>query len=381
MSRSRGGQRRQPGRCGAPPRPGGAANASISRLVTDGREQRVAGRRHPDRGDQVGARRVLEQEPARPGAQRLVHVVVEVERGQDDHLRARPAPAAVIRRVASSPSITGIRMSISTTSGRCAGRGGHRLGAVRRLAHHGEARRPRGSRRSRRGPVPGRRRPAPAAERAGSQVHGSTGVLPHRKPCRNGEPAAVGRDRPSARRRRRPPVPRYPPGRTAGPTSAAAGPSARAAAVPAPCAVRPAPPGPTRCTVSEPAGAGDPHGRREPGACRSVFVSASCTIRYAVRSMPAGSAPGSPSTVRVTGSPAARTASSTSSRRDSEADGVAGTFGISLRRMDRAAPRAAGATPPSPAGRSTRSGPRTWPRPPGAPAAARRSPPPAPPSG
>jgi hypothetical protein len=48
-------------------------------------EQGVAGRNHPDGGQQVGRGRVLEQEPAGPGPQRLVHVLVQVEGGQDQH--------------------------------------------------------------------------------------------------------------------------------------------------------------------------------------------------------------------------------------------------------------------------------------------------------
>ena len=65
---------------------------------------------------QVRGRRVLEQEAARAGAQRGVGVLVEVEGGEDDDPR-RGSPEATIRRVASTPSMPGIRTSISTTSG------------------------------------------------------------------------------------------------------------------------------------------------------------------------------------------------------------------------------------------------------------------------
>ena len=52
----------------------------------DGRgEQRVAAGHDPDRRDDLLRRRVLEHEPARAGPQRVVDVVVEPERGQDQH--------------------------------------------------------------------------------------------------------------------------------------------------------------------------------------------------------------------------------------------------------------------------------------------------------
>ena len=80
-------------------------------------QQGVAGGDHPHRVDQLLRRRVLEQEPAGAGAQRGVHVVVEVERRQH-RARAAGRPARSIRRVASMPSTCGMRTSISTTSGR-----------------------------------------------------------------------------------------------------------------------------------------------------------------------------------------------------------------------------------------------------------------------
>jgi len=57
----------------------------------DGRgEQRVAGANRAHRGDELLGRGVLEQEPARPGGQRGVDVLVEVEGGEDDD----PAPGS-----------------------------------------------------------------------------------------------------------------------------------------------------------------------------------------------------------------------------------------------------------------------------------------------
>ena len=81
------------------------------------REERVAGGDGADRREQLLGRVVLEHEPARAGAQRLVDVLVEVERRQDQDPRAESS-AARMRRVASSPSSSGMRMSIRTTVGR-----------------------------------------------------------------------------------------------------------------------------------------------------------------------------------------------------------------------------------------------------------------------
>jgi hypothetical protein len=63
---------------------------------------------------------VLDQEPAGSALDRAIDVVVEVERGQDDDPDVAQQRVATICRVASSPSMTGIRTSISTTSGRSA---------------------------------------------------------------------------------------------------------------------------------------------------------------------------------------------------------------------------------------------------------------------
>ena len=76
-------------------RPGGgaggvgeaAANSWISRRVMRRRQQRLALRDDPDARGELLGRDVLEQEPGRAGAQRLVDVLVEVEGGehQDAH--------------------------------------------------------------------------------------------------------------------------------------------------------------------------------------------------------------------------------------------------------------------------------------------------------
>ena len=60
----------------------------------------------------------FEQEAARAGAQRLEHVLVEIERREDQHPRRRGRVVAGDARVASSPSISGMRMSMRMTSGR-----------------------------------------------------------------------------------------------------------------------------------------------------------------------------------------------------------------------------------------------------------------------
>ena len=91
-----------------------------------------------------------------------------------------PACAARMRRVASRPSISGIRMSISTTSGRCRSTAGDRLRAVGGLGHHVDARRRRGSSGTRCGPASGRRRSAREARFA--QPRSPVAVAVHRDP-------------------------------------------------------------------------------------------------------------------------------------------------------------------------------------------------------
>jgi hypothetical protein len=66
----------------------GAPGEAFHQAAGDRRgQQGVAGADHPDGGHQVLGRDVLEQEAAGPGGQRGVHVVVQVEGGQDDHPR------------------------------------------------------------------------------------------------------------------------------------------------------------------------------------------------------------------------------------------------------------------------------------------------------
>ena len=73
----------------------------------------------------------LSRKPQAPARRASWTYLVEVERRQDDDLRCRGASgSAVIRRVASRPSIIGIRTSMSTTSGRVRGGESQGLGAV-----------------------------------------------------------------------------------------------------------------------------------------------------------------------------------------------------------------------------------------------------------
>ena len=86
-----------------------------------------------DRGDQLLRRRVLEQEAAGAGPQRLVDVLVEVERGQHQHAR-RVAGRGEDPPGRLEPVESGIRMSIRTTSG-CSSRAASTASrAVGRLA-------------------------------------------------------------------------------------------------------------------------------------------------------------------------------------------------------------------------------------------------------
>ena len=78
----------------------------------------VAAGGRPDRLSEHLGPRILQQEPGGTGPERAVHVLVEVE-GRDHHDRdgfSTVGPAS--SRVASTPSRTGIRMSIRQTSGR-----------------------------------------------------------------------------------------------------------------------------------------------------------------------------------------------------------------------------------------------------------------------
>src|SRR5205814_65567 len=96
---------------------GGGASAELFDEATRdrGSDQRVALDHLADRIGQLPAANVLEQEPARAALHRLVDVLVAVEGGEDEHAGGRGR--ATSRRVASSPSILGMRMSMSATSG------------------------------------------------------------------------------------------------------------------------------------------------------------------------------------------------------------------------------------------------------------------------
>ena len=109
---------------------GCCANCSISRRVMFGASKASPAATHPHRAEQVVGQRVLQQEPARTGAQRIEHVLVEVEGREDEDARATVARRDDAR-VASIPSISGMRMSIRMTSGRSRG---HQSTASRRCA-------------------------------------------------------------------------------------------------------------------------------------------------------------------------------------------------------------------------------------------------------
>ena len=64
------------------------ANSAISRRVTAGAKQRLA-RRHDANGlEQLLRGHVLEEESAGAGRERVVDVLVQIERGQDEHARS-----------------------------------------------------------------------------------------------------------------------------------------------------------------------------------------------------------------------------------------------------------------------------------------------------
>ena len=125
------------------------------------REQRVARRDHPYGVHQVVPAHVLEQEPARPRVQRVVHVVVRVERGQHDRPAARSP-----RRSSGRPRCRPYRHPDVEQ---------HHVGRVPpdrldRLPRRRPPRRPPrcpagrpGSSRTRCAPAPGRRRPPPGS--------------------------------------------------------------------------------------------------------------------------------------------------------------------------------------------------------------------------
>ena len=80
-------------------------------------EEGIPGCHDPDGVNELFGRRVLEQESAGSGAQRVEDVLISLEGGEDDDPTG-DARSCTIRLVASSPSIVGIWTSMSTTSGR-----------------------------------------------------------------------------------------------------------------------------------------------------------------------------------------------------------------------------------------------------------------------
>ena len=89
-------------------------------------------------GDDVLRRGVLEHEAGGAGVERVPQHVVVVERREHQHRLAGSPPAATAR-IAVTPSTRRMRMSISTTSGRCSVDGGRDLVAVAALGDHFEA--------------------------------------------------------------------------------------------------------------------------------------------------------------------------------------------------------------------------------------------------
>src|SRR5699024_9625608 len=81
-------------------------------------EQGVAGGDRADRCAQIDGGDVLEQVAGGPGSDRRIDVLVLVEGVSTRTLTPSRAGSATIARVASMPSMTGMRMSMSTTSGR-----------------------------------------------------------------------------------------------------------------------------------------------------------------------------------------------------------------------------------------------------------------------
>ena len=176
--------------------------------------------------DEAGRRHVLEEEPAGPGAERLDDGLVGIERRQDQDPGRRSRGSSTIRRVASTPSMTGIRMSITTTSGRR-----RRTESTATLPSAPRRRprcpaRPRGSSGSPSGPAAGRRRggrgsasSGPDRRRRGDdgsdrQAWPTRGSPPGTGPASNRPPKTATRSRMPIRPRpdRRPatPMPRSP---------------------------------------------------------------------------------------------------------------------------------------------------------------------------
>ena len=248
---------------GSSPLDGGRrANSSITRRVIDGASSASPAATTRIGVDELLGRGVLEQEAARAGPQRLVDVLVQVERRQDEHVRRRRvrADAAASPRCRRGPACG----CPSAPRRACSARDRvDRLEPVAGLADdldvglgvedHAEARR---------GRAPGRRRSSTRITRSASRERQPRAHRVSRRPARGPalELAAVERRRaracrpgrgpvavsvPRSRRRRSRSRARARRRRTGRPTCARAGP-----------------------------------------ACLSALVSASCTIRYADRSTP-----------------------------------------------------------------------------------------------
>src|SRR3954467_412767 len=252
---------------------------AVEQSSRDGRrQQRLAARNHPDGVDELRGLHVLEQEAARTRAQRFIDVLVRVKRGEDHDPRARPRAREPARRL---PPAQGRHPNGSEDDGGAAARGElQRVGAVLGLADHLHVRarlqhHPKAAAYQRlvvADQHPHRHRDAPS-----SGIDARTAKPPwERGPACSSPPNTAARSRIPIR-----PCPR----RVLASASAVAVPSS------------------TICTssISSPK-------RRSTRAvaacpCLSVFVSASCTMRYAEKSIPAGSAWASPETVRETSSP------------------------------------------------------------------------------
>ena len=157
-----------------------------------GREKRVAGGDRADRGDQLLGRIVLEDEAAGAGSERLVDVLVEVERREDQDPRAAVGGEDAPGRL--EPVELG-HPDVHQDDGRVeAGRPSRSPRA--RCSPRRRPRcppRPRAACESRRGPSTGRRRRGPGW---------SSAVAAEREARAEDEAAAVGRSRASSRRRR-----------------------------------------------------------------------------------------------------------------------------------------------------------------------------------
>ena len=125
----------------------GAARAWLAGEVGDqppghrGGEQGVTGGHDADRVDQFGGGGVLEQEAAGAGPQRLIHVVVEVERGEHQHPRPLRAGRGAEDLAGGLQAVHHRHPHVHQDHvGVQVPRLADRVGAVRGLAHHHQAR-------------------------------------------------------------------------------------------------------------------------------------------------------------------------------------------------------------------------------------------------